>query len=97
MLTGDQPRQLLFDMENQMTSLYKVTVRFDTISPMYQEKTFKFSSKEEAEKFCDKVDQLTSWPFTVPLSCQPEEIFCADSAFGWCLDEIEACKKSVAA
>ena len=56
-----------------------------------------FSSKEEAEKFCDKVDQLTSWPFTVPLSCQPEEIFCADSAFGWCLDEIEACNKSVAA
>jgi hypothetical protein len=78
-----------------MTCLYKVTVRYDTIAPMFQEETFMFPNEQEANTFCTMVELETDWAYTVPAATSAPEIFEADTAFNWIKDEIKACKAAV--
>ena len=75
--------------------LYKVTVRFPTVTPLYQEQDFLFYTKEEAVRFTDMIEAETDWEFRVPTATNTPEVFEADSAFMWIKDEIEATKRAV--
>jgi hypothetical protein len=79
-------------MESDM-KIYSVTVKYQTVSPMYHQDTFQFSDESEAVAFCDKCIE-NGWIANYPQIII-NEVFTCDSAMGWVIDEIEACKQAV--
>lgn len=72
---------------------YSVKVTYPTIAPMYGEDTFMFPNREEAEKFVAKASSVPNWQVCSPQSVIDSEVFCADAAFNWIVDEIAACNQ----
>jgi hypothetical protein len=80
-----------------MIQLYKVEVEFPTIAPLVQRQTFLFDSKEEAQKFEDLIEKRTNYAYTGHIATYEPEIFDANMAFNWIVDEINNTKKAVGA
>jgi hypothetical protein len=76
-------------------TIYSVKVRYETISPMYQEEIFHFDNEVEASTFCHKA-MAQGWNVGSPRVVI-HEVFNCDSAMGWVLDEIAASKEAVGA
>jgi hypothetical protein len=80
-----------------MIQLYKVEVEFPTVAPMLQRKVFLFDSKDEAIKFEALIEKQTNYAYTGHIATYEPEIFDANVAFNWIVDEINNTKKEVGA
>lgn len=73
---------------------YTVKTKFTTIRPMFEEKVFEFSDKEEALKFCRWMHREGHEALS-PVPHVAGEMFDGDTAINWVKDEIKGVQEHV--